>query len=59
MQTRLDALTGRASLPEAANEELEAPADHAPAPQGWDPYEVWRSRIKEPLENKNPRPIRG
>ena len=55
MQTLLDALTAQASKLEAANEEFvpaTTPIGNADrnGASGWDPYEVWRVRIKEPQE---------
>ena len=39
----------------AANEEFPGYADleaaSAPSPRGWDPYQVWRTRVKHPAEH--------
>jgi hypothetical protein len=51
----LDALTRFATvrlLTEAANEELRpagaaAAVDPSPRPVGWDPFEVWRTRVRD------------
>jgi len=47
MQTSLEVeglLPGPQSLEAAANEEFAGRATSAPG--GWDPYEVWRTRVK-------------
>jgi len=38
-------------LSSAANEEFDVPAKRS---TGWDPFEVWRTRIKAPQENLKP-----
>lgn len=41
------------TMPEAAHK------DRAPQPgtsRGWDPYDVWRTRVKTPRENDTPAP---
>ena len=38
-------------LSSAANEEFGVPAKRS---TGWDPFEVWRTRIKAPQENLKP-----
>ena len=51
----IDALTSFATLrlaTEAANDELPrtgvgATVEPAPRPSGWDPFEVWRTRVRD------------
>jgi hypothetical protein len=44
----------------AANEEFNDPASRreaaAPPAAGWDPYEVWRTRVKRPNRARRDRP---
>jgi hypothetical protein len=45
-----DGLAAAHRVPPAANEEFTAMAnglDGVARPRGWDPYEVWRTRVKE------------
>jgi hypothetical protein len=53
MQTRVEALTLFPRALKAANEEIEAVAatsekNERQRTSGWDPYEVWRTRIQAP-----------
>jgi len=46
-----EGLAAGAPVTPAANEEFietaaDAPERHADTPSGWDPYEVWRTRVK-------------
>jgi hypothetical protein len=59
MQTSLDVeglLTSPQPLEPAANEEF---AGRAAASAGWDPYEVWRTRVKaaKPTDDMEPKPV--
>ncbi len=59
MQTSLDVeglLTSPEPLEPAANEEFAA---RAAASAGWDPYEVWRTRVKAtpPAASLEPKPV--
>ena len=49
MQTQKNEFAMLAHPAEAANEEL-PPIDRVKAPSGWDPYEIWRTRIKAAYE---------
>jgi hypothetical protein len=60
MQTRVEALTLFPRALKAANEEIES-AVTAPSEKnerqrtsGWDPYEVWRTRIQAPQNSTRP-----
>lgn len=61
MQTLFEALTAQAIRLEAANEEF-TPAEAQRAESlrddttGWDPYEVWRVRIKDVQDTKQSQP---
>jgi hypothetical protein len=54
MQTRVEALTLFPRALKAANEELVSVATPSEKIErrasGWDPYEVWRTRVKEPQD---------
>ncbi|HEY8507186.1 MAG TPA: hypothetical protein VIL32_02450 [Steroidobacteraceae bacterium] len=64
MQTLQDHLTTYPRALKAANEDfLPAPVsgqDNAErqTTAGWDPYEVWRTRVKAPMDNQNRSPSR-
>jgi len=55
MQTRVEALTLFPRALKAANEELVSVATPSEKSErraaGWDPYEVWRTRIKAPQDS--------
>jgi hypothetical protein len=60
MQTRVEAVTLFPRALKAANEELVSsvtpPADkNERRTSGWDPYEVWRTRIQAPQNSARPR----
>jgi hypothetical protein len=59
MKTSVDIGAVTLRVPDAANEEFtDSPAPEAPArtpATGWDPYEVWRTRVKHDSD----RPERG
>jgi hypothetical protein len=59
MQTRVEALTLFPRALKAANEEIEAVAatsekNERQRTSGWDPYEVWRTRIQAPQNSTRP-----